>query len=115
MDMVNFSNEKLKIGNIEVNFQHDILEIKELNDIIIVVLKLPPRSSERNNVYGVSKDGHIIWRISGPDKSLAGNLNVPYVGVSIEQCKRVAIIDFAGRRFFINEQDGTFLSMDIVK
>jgi len=46
-----------------VEFDLPIHEVAEVNDVLIVLLDVPPRVSMTENVFGVSKAGQIIWQI----------------------------------------------------
>ena len=56
--------EKFKIG-----FEYKIADVKYWDEIFVVLLSIPNKVDEIDNIYGVSVDGDIIWRIENPIKA----------------------------------------------
>jgi len=46
-----------------VSFDYRIAEFAEVDGVLIVVLDVPPNASMTENVFGVSKEGRILWQI----------------------------------------------------
>ncbi|MEH7124835.1 hypothetical protein V7122_20650 [Bacillus sp. JJ1532] len=114
MDSVTFAGNELTIGKNNLQFDKSIQEIKVVNNVVIVLLNIPMDDHTLDNVYGVSFNGKILWRIQEPNKELIGSLRYPYVGISHIENK-VGVIDFYGRRFFIDEMNGRIRGKDFVK
>jgi hypothetical protein len=46
-----------------VDFAFAISAIAVINDVLVVLLDVPPGESMTENVFGVSKEGKLIWQI----------------------------------------------------
>ena len=114
MGLITFTGNDLTIGKNIIQFDKSIQEIKVVNNVIIVLLNTPMDDHTLDNVYGVNFSGKILWRIQEPNKELIGSLRYPYVGISNNENK-VGVIDFYGRRFFIDEMNGRIIGKDFVK
>ena len=104
-------HNQLIINNKQISFNNKIQEVKILNETTIVLLNV---DGSLDNVYGINSDGEIIWKIKEPNEKKVGNNRFPYVGISIKD-EKVAVIDFYGRRFFVNEKNGEIVDSDFVK
>lgn len=114
MISVEFSNRDLIIDHKVIGFENNIHEVKIINDVILVLLNIPVGDNTLDNLYGVNFNGDILWRIKEPSSELAGSLRFPYVGISLNKNK-MGVVDFYGRRFFVDEKNGEILGKDIVK
>ncbi len=62
--MCNYSGSQLRLENGQtVMFPHRIKECRLVDNVIVVVLDVPPDVSMTENVYGVSPGGEILWQI----------------------------------------------------
>ena len=60
---INYENNKLNIGNIQIDFVNKIKEIYTLLDKIIVLLEIPQADKETiDNIYAVSFNGDVYKR-----------------------------------------------------
>jgi hypothetical protein len=64
-----------------ISFDYSIKSILETENIIIVVLDVPPKLSMTENVFGVSAEGNIIWQIERIPETANDPVNC-YVGLS---------------------------------
>ncbi|GAA0110520.1 MULTISPECIES: hypothetical protein [Clostridium] len=114
MSKVSYNKNTVYIDSMEVNFKYNILEIEEVSDKILVLLKIEPGCSELDNLYCISRDGKMLWRIEAVDENYAGKLRFPYFGISSINLKH-SVVDFYGRRFFFDIETGKIVGKDIVK
>lgn len=114
MEKVTYNKNVVYINSKEATFKHDIIEIEEVGDKILVLLKIEPGCNELDNLYCISNKGEILWRIESADENYAGKLKFPYVGISSDNLK-YAVVDFYGRRFFFDIDTGKIKGKDIVK
>ncbi|MFC7785555.1 hypothetical protein ACFQWC_13750 [Rossellomorea sp. GCM10028870] len=111
MDKIKINENTLVIGNKVVPFDKKILEVKVFNGRIIVLLEL---DGSLDNVYCVDSGGGLLWRIKEPDKGIIGNNRYPYVGISLTE-KCMAVVDFYGRKLYVDINSGKIIDKEIVK
>ena len=65
-------------------------------------------------MYCFDRNQQIVWRIQHVPGEMGGKMPVTYVGVDFtnEKCR---VIDFYGRRYEVDKENGQILSKDIVK
>lgn len=114
MGKVNYSKNVVYTNSKEVIFKYDILEIEEVGDKILVLLKIEPGCNELDNLYCISNNGDMLWRIESANENYAGKLRFPYFGISSINLKH-SVVDFYGRRFFFDIDSGKIIGKDIVK
>lgn len=103
---VNFKDNILLLENNHTySFNYPISEIMLLNDIIIVLLKIPynieVNYDDEHNVYGISKKSEKLWQIQPRPK---GDDSV-YTMIRVFNGKLFAN-DFMCRRYNVNEKTG---------
>jgi len=73
MTMSNFVVEKEKLifnsGKV-VTFLYPIKKTLEFNDVIVVMLEIPPKTGYSNNVFAVNQEGEILWQIGKHPQNL---------------------------------------------
>ncbi|MFJ5964240.1 MULTISPECIES: hypothetical protein [unclassified Bacillus (in: firmicutes)] len=111
MNKIEIDENKLIIGEKEVSFDKNIQEVKILNQIILILLEI---DGSLNNVYAINYNCDILWKIKEPKTEFIGNRKFPYVGFS-EKDNKVSVIDFYGRRFYLDITNGEIIGADIVK
>ncbi|MFB5087063.1 hypothetical protein PGC35_07575 [Psychrobacillus sp. PGGUH221] len=111
MKNVEINDNKLIIDKKEVFFEKKILEVKIVNEIIVVLLAI---DGSLDNVYGINQNGDLLWKIQEPNKEIIGKNRFPYVGLS-ERDNKLGVIDFYGRRLYIDINNGEIIGKDIVK
>ncbi|WP_019377047.1 hypothetical protein [Virgibacillus halodenitrificans] len=114
MNRIKVKEEELFINDHFISFNYKILEFREINDVILVLLNIPPGCKVMDNLYCVTANGEVLWRIQEPGKRIVGKMRSPYVGISLTE-NGPSIVDFYGRRFYFNIENGQILSKDIVK
>lgn len=89
-------------------------EVLLFNNDLIVVYDIPD-FKEKRNVFCYSLEGKELWRIKEPPEELVGKGGSTwYVGISYIDNK-VRVIDFHGRNFEMNPENGELISMYFVK
>lgn len=108
-----FSNSTLTINGKCINFANEIRDVKELNDILIIVLENASsgRISEQpqNNIYAIDSNAHLIWNI----KDILHE-DVFYPGIRVEGNTLIAI-DVIGINHKIDINSKTELSREGIK
>lgn len=114
MAKVTYNKNVVYINSKEIIFKYDILEIEEVGDKILVLLKIEQGYNELDNLYCISNKGDMLWRIEPADENYAGKLKFPYFGISSSNSK-YSVVDFYGRRFFFDIDTGKITGKDVVK
>lgn len=111
--MIDFyiQSNTLHIGTRKINFQYEILQVKEIGSLLIITLDIPANSNDIDNVYAVNSDCEMIWQIQSREKFQKNYFKVPYVGVSI-QGELIKAIDFYGARFLVDPRNGSIVGRD---
>jgi len=115
--MISIDGKKITINDVIISLPYKIEQNKEyvlLKDRIIIVYDIDEFQG-KNNVACYSLNGELIWNIKKPSKKDAGIMQDSiYVGVSLinNECR---VIDFYGRNFLLNTEDGTLSNMICVK
>lgn len=103
--MINISWNKnnINVGEKEVELDYDILEVKELEDIVLVVTT--PKDKVLDNLFGISPITGEVWQVQKLAEVYPEFSQTPYVGISIIDDKVIAT-DFCGCRFIIDPANG---------
>lgn len=97
----------------ELIYEDEIYEAAIWRNQIMIVFKTD-YDNGFDNVYCYKFDKTILWRIKQAPKEIGGTARATYVGVEInnDTCKA---IDFFGRRFTVNLNNGEIIGKEIVK
>lgn len=111
--MIEYDMNIFRLGGKDFVFDNNILGIVSIENKIIVVFETD-EDDGYDNVYCYNFNQEKIWRIQQPPTKIGGTARVPYVGIGIEdgECK---VVDFFGRKFSININDGSIISKEIVR
>lgn len=101
---------RLKSGK-SVTFKYNIAEVAILEGIIIVRLDVPPGRIMNENIYGVSKDGNILWQISKLGHIYGDS---PYTGMT-RRGDKFTIYNWDGLDVTIDPYTGEILSKSYSK
>jgi hypothetical protein len=100
-DVLVLNNEK------RVSFDYPIGSIFETCGLLIVVLDVPPDYLMTENVFGVSKQGEIVWQIEPTSKTSYPHPTNFYVGSQDSNIAGLAMIwNFNGTAVFIDVRTG---------
>jgi hypothetical protein len=59
----------LRTRSFNVNFGYKITDVAYWDGVYVVLLSIPNKVDEVDNIYGVDEKGNIIWRIENPIKA----------------------------------------------
>ena len=111
--MMQYDKNKILINDKEYTFKNNILEAVSIGEKLIIVFDTD-EDGGYDNVYCYDYNQTKLWRIQPVPKKIGGTARVPYVGVNIKD-KICRVVDFFGRRFVINIDNGCITLMDIVR
>lgn len=106
-----YKDKALFVSNKKVEFKYNIRFIKNVNDILIILLEVPYNATYLDNVFGVSSSGEIIWRIENVGKACSIKNQLPYENLFAHE-NDIFVSNFYGRRYFFNPFNGKILSND---
>ena len=111
--MIKYENNKILLNDKELVFEHNIFEAAFIFGKLIIVFETD-EDNGYDNVYCFNRNQDKLWRIKQVPKEIGGTVRTPYVGVDIyyEKCR---VVDFFGRRFTVDINDGHIISKDIVR
>jgi hypothetical protein len=100
----------------QVKFDYPIGSIFETCGILIVVLDVPPEQIMTENVFGVSKQGEIIWQIETTPKTSYPCLTNRYVSVKDSSISGIAMVwNFNCTAVFIDVKTGKVVDTKFTK
>ncbi|ELZ19321.1 hypothetical protein [Natrinema limicola] len=83
--MVNtsYTNNRLQIGDEEIEFEHRIADVLVAKETIVVLLRVRRESQEEldRNIIAFNRDGSQRWRIEAPSEGYDG---MPYITIQYE-------------------------------
>lgn len=112
--IITFIGNELRIDKKTMKFYYDIRDIKVGDNQVIVLLSIPLHSKEIDNIYAVSFDCKINWRVERLSIVNPAGYNLPYENLFFNN-RELTATDFYGRRYFINIMNGRIEKTDIVK
>lgn len=119
VNKIQYSANKLTVFEKTIEFNYNVLEIKQNNHYIFVVLEIPTNGGlgekELNNVYAINFKGEIQWEINNNSLNDSEFQCLPMVGIDIGSNEEVFVTDFMGRKFEVNQENGGLSNMKIVK
>ena len=59
----------LKTNEFIINFNYEIADVHFYDGIFVVLLTIPTKVNEIDNIYGVDLKGNVAWRIENPIKA----------------------------------------------
>ena len=106
-------HNKILLGDKTLQFNNKIIEAVEYGNKIMIVFDTD-EDGGYDNVFCYTSDSRLLWRISPAPIDIGGTARSPYVGVDVidGNCR---VIDFFGRRFLVDMENGQIYSKDIVR
>lgn len=101
----------------EINYQnYNIRKTIKFDNFSIILLSIPNNSTELYNLYKVTNDGTIIWKIS-ENESLGKKIKNPLPFENMEKIdeNQVLVSDFYGRNFTVDIEQKTISFVSIAK
>lgn len=111
--MIEIENNKILLDGKELQFNNKIIEAVEYEEKVVIVFETD-EDDGYNNVFCYTLDLQLLWRIKPAPVAVGGTARSPYVGIDIVDGNCRAI-DFYGRRFLVNIENGEIISKDIVR
>ncbi len=111
--MIEIQKNKIFSDGKELQFDNKIIEAAKHEGKVVIVFETD-EDGGYDNVFCYTLDLQLCWRIKPAPVIIGGTVRSPYVGVDIEDgnCR---VIDFFGRRFRVNLENGEIISKDIVR
>lgn len=111
--MVKINGKEIYWNDLHFTFEDEIKEAVEYRDKLIVMFVISQRY-KYDNVLCYNKGKMLIWRIKPVPEPIGGTAKAQYVGISTNN-RECRLVDFFGRSFLVNTDNGNILSMKIVK
>lgn len=111
--MMEIQHNKILLEGKTLQFNNKIIEAVEYGGKVVVVFDTD-EDGGYDNVFCYTLDSKLLWRINPAPIDIGGTARSPYVGVDVidGNCRT---IDFFGRRFLVDMENGQILSKDIVR
>lgn len=117
MDEVFIDKNILNIGNTKITVKYPIKKLEKINEKYIVLLNIPRVElgiEELNNVLCFDKKGKLCWRISNElPSNIVSKEQIPYVAIQVID-EKLYVIDFWGRKFNVDIENGKLIDVKIV-
>ena len=103
-------NNKIEFDNGKVlNFDFPIMKTFIHNDLVIVLLNIPPKTIFNENVYGINKDGELLWQIGKTEKDTE---NCPFIDMHINDKGGLILRNWCHLNYEIDSLTGHVLSTE---
>jgi hypothetical protein len=57
------NEKKLTTERFSIEFDYEIMQVLDYANLFVVLLKLPPKTKDERNIYGINAMGNQLWRI----------------------------------------------------
>ena len=105
--------EHLRIeGATTVEFRYPIWDIAEVDDVLVVLLRIPAKESMTENVFGVSQAGVILWQMQPIPETGTDPVNF-YTGLKPLAGGKILLGNWNGFAVVVDVQMGKVLSKSI--
>jgi len=88
-----------------LSFAWPIAQVLEFPDILVVRTEPAPKACDNENVYGVSPEGRVVWRV-GPRKYVYGDS--PFTGL-IRVGEKVKLFNWDGLELILDPRSGAVI------
>ena len=99
----------------KVAFKYPIAGFIVVDDIAVVFLNISFERRMNHNVFGVDKNGKILWEIPHCGRVEIDGENDPYVGVELRPNGKVVAYNWSGSSVVLNPKTGEILDIIIGK
>ena len=102
-----------RMAGSRVDFKHPIAEVIAYDDLWVLRLKVPPKSTPplNENIYGIDAEGHILWQIA--PRPHVGD-DSPYVQLEWAG-KHVEAFNWDGLQLTLDPKTGAVISETFLK
>ncbi|MBS9427422.1 hypothetical protein C6H64_23310 [Photorhabdus luminescens] len=109
------NDNKININGHLIIFNQKIIKAIEIdNGSVLVLTDIPIGDDGLNNLFSYTNNGEFLWQIEPSDLQKEGQTNYPYEGLNVV-AGQYFVVDFYGRRIFLEPYTGLLLSRDVVK
>lgn len=105
----------LIVNKHRVEFQHNIQNVIPIDKTLVVLLHIPFNETFLDNVFAVSNEGKVVWRIQNPSEVYPINERLPYEYMRLDESGNMVVTDFVGIRYQVNPVNGKIIGRDCVK
>lgn|SRR5690554_5752998 len=112
MNVINLNDGEIEVNGKKISFNFDVVEYIELESVIVIRLKIPTNVIFNENVFGLNKDGKIIWQI---EQKKFMYENSPYTNMKKINNYKVNLSNWDGTQILINPINGNILDEKWVK
>lgn len=99
---------EIHVNNVHHLFDYRIDCVMFRNEAIIILLDIPYEDNSKDNLYAISFDGKLLWRVESIDKFLPHKNNQCYCNIHYVYDKLI-VSDFSGKVFEINLETGKII------
>lgn len=99
---------------VRIKLELPVKEVVEIDDVLVVVLDVPPKAVMTENVFGFCEDGLLLWQIQ-PVPEVSQNPVNCYVGVSHLQPKLAALANWNGWVIDVEPKTGSVVGKRFLK
>ncbi|WP_375055094.1 hypothetical protein [Zobellella sp. DQSA1] len=98
---------KIKPSGTSVSFQWPIAQVVSFSDILVVRIEPDPGSCFNENVFGVNKDGSIVWTI---EKIKHVYDDSPYTSI-VAKDDNIKLFNWDGDELLVEPKSGRIISI----
>lgn len=115
MENYTTNNNILKTEEFILPFDHDIADVKLVNNMFIILLRIPKGSKEVDNLFGISSNGNMVWRVQSVQEAFNIQHNTPYIAVDIINDAMIQVTNFYGMRYGVNPKNGYLINRECIR
>ncbi|RYZ97167.1 MAG: hypothetical protein EOP47_22325 [Sphingobacteriaceae bacterium] len=97
-----------------VDFEYPIAKIIEIENVIVVILHIPPKREYNLNVFAFSLSGDFLWRIANTDLYYK-NSDCPYVGYTLNENDQLVLFNWCDTAVVVDHNNGDILDKYVTK
>ena len=106
-------NRLLIDGQMWAEFVFPIKQAREVQDVVVVILPVPPDRTMTENVFGVLGDGHVAWQIERIPETSTGSVNC-YMDLR-EEGGNIIVGNWNGTDVTVDVHTGTVLGTKVTR
>jgi len=105
------NGKSLIVSGKSIKFPLDIKQVEVFPNSFVVRLEVPTNFVFNENIFGVSKDGMILWQI---EKLTYVYSNSPYTGMLREK-NFIKLFNWDGKNLIVNPDNGKIIEVEYGK
>lgn len=95
----------------KIQFDFPVANITVANDITVVCLEIPPKTIMNQNVFGLDRDGAIMWQVPYNIKVASESKDSPYIEVKSQDDGTVMAYNWSGHHARLNPKTGGIIEV----